>query len=89
MAGWTKQGQAAALRGRRLGEHRAYLMLAAKAKLTRSELASALREAHQDTACLGPLGDWIARERVIHALTDKVFGNVPRNLTPRIIQRPH
>jgi hypothetical protein len=89
MAGWTKQGQAAALQGRRLGEHRAYLMLAAKAKLTRSELANALREAHQDTACLGPLGDWIARERVIHALTDKVFGNVPRNLTPRIIPRSH
>ena len=89
MAGWTKEGQAAALRGRRLGEHRVYLMLAAKAKLTRSDLARALHEAHQDTSCLGPLGDWIAREKVIHALTDKVFGNVPRNLTPRIIERSH
>ena len=89
MSGWTREGQAAALRARRLGEHRVYLMLAAKAKMTRSELARALREAHQDTACLGPLGDWIAREKVIHALTDKVFGNVPQNLAPRIIKRSH
>ena len=77
MAGWTKEGQAAALRARRQGEHRAYSMLAAKANMARSELASALHEAHQDTACLGPLGDWIAREKVIHALTDKVFGKLP------------
>jgi hypothetical protein len=62
-------------------------MLAAKTKLTRSELATALHEAHQDTACLGPLGDWIAREKVIHALTDKLLGKLPPRLAPRIIER--
>ena len=89
MAGWTKQGQAAALRARRLGERRAYTALAADANMTRRELASALRDAHNDTTGFGPLGDWIARERVIHGLTDKVYGKAPAKPTPPVIEQSH
>ncbi|MBU6484898.1 MAG: hypothetical protein KGL70_10720 [Betaproteobacteria bacterium] len=89
MAGWTKQGQAAALRARRLGERRAYMALAADAHMTRRELASALRDAHSDTVGLGPLGDWIAREKVIHGLTDKVYGKAPAEPSPPIGEHSH
>lgn len=89
MAGWSKQGQAAALRARRLGERRAYMALAADANMTRRELANALRDAHTDTAGLGPLGDWIARERVIHGLTDKVYGKAPADPSSPGFERSH